>query len=331
MNTDGVKLEGTDLVPPAEAASRTAAAAVEPPQLGEAREKTPEPEQEADPEGRWGALGLMCLSMVCCLSPWFGATAALPELKEKWSIDDTTAGVLTVMVQLGFLVGACTSAFLAIVRLHSGIASHAAQRSAPSRQRSAPIETATPRRRHLSFSTARRWGQADVVPPRRLFCMGGLGGATANMLLLIPELSFGGACLLRFLTGVAMAFVYPPGMKAAATWFKKGRGLGLGAMVGALCVGSALPNVIVGVRWETVIIATSAVAAFGALLMLVGSDGPFPFKGVSHFQCALVGKCLVSTASSWKRDFFRRAGFSLHGAAAAQQRHDAGDRRVHLP
>ena len=132
--------------------------------------------------------------------------------------------------------------------------------------------------------------------------MGGLGGATANMLLLIPELSFGGACLLRFLTGVAMAFVYPPGMKAAATWFKKGRGLGLGAMVGALCVGSALPNVIVGVRWETVIIATSAVAAFGALLMLVGSDGPFPFKGVSHFQCALVGKCLVSTAS-WKRDF----------------------------
>ena len=159
--------------------------------------------------------------------------------------------------------------------------------------------------------------------------MGGLGGATANMLLLIPELSFGGACLLRFLTGVAMAFVYPPGMKAAATWFKKGRGLGLGAMVGALCVGSALPNVIVGVRWETVIIATSAVAAFGALLMLVGSDGPFPFKGVSHFQCALVGKCLVSTASEAR--LFSSAGFSLHGAAAAQQRHDAGDRRVHLP
>ena len=26
-----------------------------------------------------------------------------------------------------------------------------------------------------------------MVPPRRLFCMGGLGGATANMLLLIPE------------------------------------------------------------------------------------------------------------------------------------------------
>ena len=29
-----------------------------------------------------------------------------------------------------------------------------------------------------------------------------------------------------------------------------GRGLGLGAMVGALCIGSALPHVIVGVPWQ---------------------------------------------------------------------------------
>ena len=153
---------------------------------------------EEDPEGRWGALAMLMVSMVCCLSPWFGATAALPELKEKWAISDTTAGVLTVTVQLGFLVGAAASAFLAI---------------------------------------------ADVVPPRRLFCCGGLAAAASNALLLIPDLSFGAACVLRFLTGAAMAFVYPPGMKAAATWFKRGRGLGLGAMVGALCVGSALPNV----------------------------------------------------------------------------------------
>ena len=67
MDTDGVKLdglEGADLVPPAEAASRAAAAAVEPQQLGEAREKAPEPEQ--DPPGRWLALGGMSISMICC-------------------------------------------------------------------------------------------------------------------------------------------------------------------------------------------------------------------------------------------------------------------------
>ena len=158
-----------------------------------------------DPPGRWRALGLMMISMVCCLSPWFGATAAMSEFKLLWGIDDAAAGILTVMVQFGFLVGACASAFLGI---------------------------------------------ADVVPPRRLFFVGGLSAAVVNLLLLVPNLTYGSACVLRFLTGVAMAFVYPPGMKAAATWFKRGRGLGLGAMVGALCIGSALPHVIVGVPWQ---------------------------------------------------------------------------------
>ena len=129
---------------------------------------------------------------------------------------------------------------------------------------------------------------ADVVPPRRLLCAGGLTAAAANSLLLVPSLSFAGACVLRFATGVAMAFVYPPGMKAASTWFRRGRGLGLGAMVGALSVGSALPHVIVGAPLQTVIIGTSAASASGAVIIMLGRDGPFPFKGVSRFQCALL-------------------------------------------
>ena len=96
------------------------------------------------------------------MSPWFGATAALSEFKLRWAIDDATAGLLTVMVQFGFLVGALASAFL---------------------------------------------GVADVVPPRRLFFGGGVSAAIVNLLLLVPSLSFGVACLLRFLTGVAMAFI----------------------------------------------------------------------------------------------------------------------------
>ena len=109
---------------------------------------------------------------------------------------------------------------------------------------------------------------ADVVPPRRLFCTGGLAAAAVNMCLLIPSLPFGAACFLRLATGVAMSFVYPPGMKAAATWFKRDRGLALGAMVGALCVGSALPNLIIDVPWQVIIIATSSAACLGALAVL---------------------------------------------------------------
>ena len=45
--------------------------------------------------------------------------------------------------------------------------------------------------------------------------------------------------LLRFLTGVALAGVYPPGMKLVASWRREDRGLGIGLLVGALTLGSA--------------------------------------------------------------------------------------------
>src|SRR5688500_6647330 len=51
---------------------------------------------------------------------------------------------------------------------------------------------------------------ADLVPPRRLILLGALGAALANAGLVLcsgPE----GALPLRFLTGAALAFVYPPG------------------------------------------------------------------------------------------------------------------------
>ena len=62
-----------------------------------------------------------------------------------------------------------------------------------------------------------------MVPPRRLFCMGGLGGATANMLLLIPELSFGGACLLRLLVlPVALPMPGSSRRRARSAWEREG-------------------------------------------------------------------------------------------------------------
>jgi MFS family permease len=89
------------------------------------------------------------------------------------------------------------------------------------------------------------------------------------------------AISLRFGTGMFLAGVYPPVLKSMATWFRRGRGTALGVMVGALTVGSALPHLVNGpggVRWESVIIATSALTVAGGLVAeLVGRDGPFPF------------------------------------------------------
>jgi len=85
---------------------------------------------------------------------------------------------------------------------------------------------------------------------------------------------------LRFLTGAALAGVYPPGMKIAAGWFREARGWAIGILVGALTLGSALPHlirwVVPGDAWRLVLLAAAGSAFAGALLVLaVPHDGPF--------------------------------------------------------
>lgn len=121
---------------------------------------------------------------------------------------------------------------------------------------------------------------ADRLPPRRLMLYGACGAALANILLLVqPPVVL--AILLRALTGFCLASVYPPAMKAMATWFKIKRGTALGIMVGALTVGSAAPHLVNGLGgldWQIVIVATSLMSAAGGLTaQYLGSDGPFDF------------------------------------------------------
>ena len=57
---------------------------------------------------------------------------------------------------------------------------------------------------------------ADRLPSRRLFVLGALMGAAFNALIPVLDAGAGVTILLRFLTGVALAGVYPPGMKLVA-------------------------------------------------------------------------------------------------------------------
>ena len=81
----------------------------------------------------------------------------------------------------------------------------------------------------------------DIVPARRLFSTSALAGAAANAALLSAG-GYGAALVWRFLTGFFLAGVYPPAMKMAATWFRSGRGLAIGAVVGALTVARPRPT-----------------------------------------------------------------------------------------
>ena len=84
---------------------------------------------------------------------------------------------------------------------------------------------------------------ADVLPSRVLFAGSAVLAAAVNaMLLIVP--GYRSALLARFLTGVFLAGVYPPGMKMISTWFRSARGLAIGTVVGALTVGKALPYLI---------------------------------------------------------------------------------------
>jgi MFS family permease len=129
-------------------------------------------------------------------------------------------------------------------------------------------------------------GLADRCDPRRLFAASALLAATANALIFsLPGDLIAGSLavpLLRFVTGVAMAGIYPIGMKLAATWSmtRNGRsdlGQLVGLLVGALTFGSALPhlfNALGGVDWRLALAATSAAAVCAGGLILLMEIGP---------------------------------------------------------
>ncbi|HEV8388473.1 MAG TPA: MFS transporter [Dongiaceae bacterium] len=120
-------------------------------------------------------------------------------------------------------------------------------------------------------------GLADRFDPRRVFALTGMLAALCNAALLVAPIGGTIAILLRFLTGLLLAGVYPVGMKIAVGWGTKDRGLLVGLLVGALTVGSALPHLAAylgGADWRSVIVATSTLALLGALLVLLCGLGP---------------------------------------------------------
>ncbi|PYN73106.1 MAG: MFS transporter [Candidatus Rokuibacteriota bacterium] len=121
----------------------------------------------------------------------------------------------------------------------------------------------------------------DIVAARTLMVIGAALGALANGALALGVSSLGPALALRFVTGVCLAGAYPPAMKIMATWFREGRGLAIGVLIGALTVGSATPHLIPAItalNWRGTLLVASALALAGAAVVLffVG-DGPHRF------------------------------------------------------
>ncbi len=121
------------------------------------------------------------------------------------------------------------------------------------------------------------FGLPDRIDPRRLFAASAGVGALANGLLLVIDPATLAAPLLRIVTGVCMAGVYPVGMRLAATWAKGDMGLMVGILVGALTLGSASPhlfNAFGGLDWRPTLAASSASALAAALVIGFAGLGP---------------------------------------------------------
>lgn len=116
---------------------------------------------------------------------------------------------------------------------------------------------------------------ADRMSARYLFAVSAAAGGLFNAAIAVLKPPVAIALVLRFLTGVTLAGIYPPAMKLVATWCKRDRGLGIGLLVAAIALGKSVPHLLNGLPafgdggmppWRPVLIATSAFAWIAALL-----------------------------------------------------------------
>lgn len=132
----------------------------------------------------------------------------------------------------------------------------------------------------------------DIVRLNRLMALSALLAAAANACLLLQPGPVGLVCA-RILTGVALAGVYPPALKLVSTWFVRGRGLALGAVIGALTLGSSLPHLFRALSgaldWQLVVIAATVATLIGAgIFWFFAGEGPYPF-GKAVFDPRQIG------------------------------------------
>jgi MFS family permease len=121
-------------------------------------------------------------------------------------------------------------------------------------------------------------GAADRFGASRIFAVSCLVGAAANAALVAPGVGYQAAWALRFAVGLALAGIYPLGMKMIVQWVGGRPAAALGWLVGMLTLGTAMPHAVRASGatwpWEAVVLASSALAVVGAAVVYLLGDGP---------------------------------------------------------
>ena len=119
---------------------------------------------------------------------------------------------------------------------------------------------------------------ADVLPASKIFLTSAVLGATVNVLFAYSATQLSEALVFRFITGLALAGIYPVGMKVVVSWAPGGIGYALGWLVGALTLGTALPFLLASAGadwpWRTVIMFSSLLAVISGVMVAWIGEGP---------------------------------------------------------
>ena len=141
------------------------------------------------------------------------------------------------------------------------------------------------------------FGVADRFNPRKVFAVSVFLGAILNALLILVDYAFFGI-LLRILTGITLAGVYPIAVKILSQWFPKKRGFAIGILIAALTLGSSLPHFVImffsSLNWKLVIICTSVLALLSAIIVTyILEDAPI-MSEKSPFSLKLIKKVVTN-------------------------------------
>lgn len=121
-------------------------------------------------------------------------------------------------------------------------------------------------------------GLADRFRASRIFAASCLAGALVNGAFVLAATQFPLAVLLRFVTGLCLAGIYPLGMKLVIGWTPKHTGAALSWLVGMLTLGTAMPHLLrggtLGMPWEWPLLGASLLALLGGAMVLLLGDGP---------------------------------------------------------
>jgi MFS family permease len=121
-------------------------------------------------------------------------------------------------------------------------------------------------------------GLADRYSASRIFAVCALFGGLANAAFVFVDGGLVSGIIIRFATGVALAGIYPLGMKLVVSWEPDKAGNVLGWLVGMLVLGSGLPHFVRGIDitpgWQEVIFTASGLAILGGFMVWRLGDGP---------------------------------------------------------